>query len=508
MPELPAFLSLKAEVLRVGGVFLVVSALVALFFRKERRNVLHLALLYGVSLVFRSISQVLDAAGMPDSARTVGFLAVVLQGIAFLGLATVVIFAVILHVLRIEAPRILRDLTVALSYVALVFYLFSRYNVDVAGVVATSAVVTAVIGFSLQDTLGNVMGGLALQLDGSITVGDWVLFQGVSGIVREIRWRHLSIETRNGDTLIIPNSVLMKNQVLLQGRRADDPDIKERRPITFNVDYRFPPTAVIDAVTEALCRAPITNVAATPPPNVIVMDYKDSFVQYAARYWLTDIFLDEATDSLVRTRIFFALQRAGIPLSIPAQTVFVTPEDERRIARLEEKERARREQAVADVAIFQTLTGDERTQLAKSLILAPFSRGESIVLQGHAVDHLYVLSKGVAEVRVTVEGAPQRVVAQLQAPDFFGEMGMLTGEPRRATVVALTDVECWRLEKGGFQAVLSARPQIADDISHVLATRQVNLAAVREGLSEEARRLRLANEHDSILGKIQRFFRL
>jgi CRP-like cAMP-binding protein len=99
-------------------------------------------------------------------------------------------------------------------------------------------------------------------------------------------------------------------------------------------------------------------------------------------------------------------------------------------------------------------------------------------------------------------------VATLEAPNFFGEMGMLTGEPRRATVVALTEVECWRLEKERFQGILTDRPQIADEISAVLAARDVELAAVREGLSEEAKRLRLASAHSTLAGRIRAFFAL
>ena len=67
-------------------------------------------------------------------------------------------------------------------------------------------------------------------------------------------------------------------------------------------------------------------------------------------------------------------------------------------------------------------------------------------------------------------------------------------------------MECWRLTKETFRKILEARPKIADEISHVLAAREVELASAREGLSEEAKRRRLAAERDSLLGKIQRFF--
>jgi small-conductance mechanosensitive channel/CRP-like cAMP-binding protein len=495
-------------VLRAGLAFVVGALVLALFVRRERRHLARLGLLFGLSLALRCAREAAAGGEMPSVARTLGFLALVLQGFAFLGLAAVVVFAVLLRAVRVDTPRILRDLTVAAAYLVYVFYAFSVHNVDVTGIVATSAVVTAVIGFSLQEVLQNVMGGVALQLDASIAPGDWVRFGDIAGRIREITWRHTAIETRNGDTYVVPNSLLMRNPVMVQGRRVDDPETRERRLVTFNVDYRFTPSAVIDAVVDALTREPIPNVAATPPPACILLDFKESWAVYQTRYWLLDVALDDPTDSVVRARIAYALKRAGIPLSIPAQSVFLTSEDAERAAHVRSKEQAARTAALASVSLFATLTSDERASLAERLSPAVFAPAEAIVVQGSEVHHLYILVKGEVEVRVSVEGAPARTVARLTAPDFFGEMGMLTGEPRKATVVALTEVTCWLVEKEPFRAILSARPQIADDISRILAARDVELAAVREGLSEEAKALRLAHEHRSLLERIRHFFSL
>jgi len=501
-------LTIQPETLRIGGAFTLLGLVLLFLLPKLRRQVIRMGAFYVASLALRVVGAGLDAIGMPSSARAIDFIALVLQGTSFLGLAAIVLFDVLLHAVRIEAPKILRDIAFACAYLAMLLYLFSEYRVDVTGIVATSAVVTAVIGFSLQDTLANVMGGVALQMDDSISTGDWILFDGVSGIVREVRWRHTSIETRNGDTLIIPNSVLMKTPVLLQGKRVGDPDQRERRWVSFQVGYPYQPTLVADLVLEALTRSPIANVAPSPQPSVIVKDFGDSAAVFAVRYWLTDLFNDDATDSLVRTRIHFALKRAGIPFSIPSQAVSVTNEDRERAIHQQELGLRESLAVLESVSIFHTLTEPERVQLASRLVYAPFARGEAVIIQGHVAHHLYILSKGTAEVRVAVEGAPQRSVAMIQAPDFFGEMGMLTGEPRKASVHAISDVECWRLDKPSFEEILQARPKVADDVSTVLAERDVNLAVVREGLSAEASKVRLSAMHDTILGKIHRFFGL
>ena len=131
-----------------------------------------------------------------------------------------------------------------------------------------------------------------------------------------------------------------------------------------------------------------------------------------------------------------------------------------------------------------------------------------MVVQGREVHDLYIITRGAGDVRVAVPGAPPRVVGRISAPGIFGEMGMLTGEPRRATVVAVGEVECWRLGKERFREVLEKRPAIAEGVSRILATREVELATATEGLSEEARRYRLESEHGTLLKRIERFFGL
>jgi CRP-like cAMP-binding protein len=84
----------------------------------------------------------------------------------------------------------------------------------------------------------------------------------------------------------------------------------------------------------------------------------------------------------------------------------------------------------------------------------------------------------------------------------------MTGEPRRATVAALTDMLCYRLDKGSFQEIINRRPEIAEDISHVLARRAVELEAVREEVSEEAKRQRMNKAQTVLLDRIRKFFRL
>ena len=490
--------------------FFVVAFVLFALLPRERLKIRTAIVLFVLSLVGLVIAALTARRGDQTGSfyRWTVWVSLLLQGISFVSVASSFIFDILLASVRLRPPRILRDLILAFAYIVVAITSLSIIDVNVTGIVATSAVITAVIGLSFQDTLGNMMGGIALQMEHAIAVGDWIRVAEREGLVKEIRWRYTSIETRNWDTEIIPNSVLMKSQVLVLGRRTGAPR-QHRQWVHFNVDFRYSPPDVIDAVQSALRAEPIANIAKTPQPDCIFYDFKESYAHYAVRYWLTDLAADDPTNSVVRTRIYFALRRVDIPLSIPAQSLFVVEEDGSRQQRKSAEEISDRSNALTGIELFSTLTEDERRKLAAGLKYAPFVKGEAMTRQGAEAHWLYLMNKGKAEVRVTVEGSnTSERVATLEGGDFFGEMGLMTGAPRTATVIALTDVECYRLDKETFQATLKSRPEIAQDISNILARRRVELEATREGLTDETKRLRMQHHQNDLLQRIQNFFRL
>jgi small-conductance mechanosensitive channel/CRP-like cAMP-binding protein len=426
-------------------------------------------------------------------------------GVAFVGCAAGLLFDVGLPRIRLTTPRILQDVIVAVASLIAGISIASRAGVNLSGLIATSAVFTAIMGFSLQETIGNIAGGLALQLDNSVEVGDWVKFGDVNGKVTEIRWRYTAIETRNWETVLVPNSQLMKNNVIVVGRRAGQPKYW-RRWVYFNVDFRFQPTDVVECVVAALKNARLERVAMDPAPNCVLMEMADSWGRYAVRYWLTDIAVDDPTDSTVRTVIYFALKRAGMKLSIPAYAVFMTEENQAQAIKTAQQ-MERRVAVLEKLDLFKALTPEERLSLAKGLRYTPFAHGEVMTKQGAEAHWLYVMEDGEGSVRVA-DGGIEKEVTRLQSPAFFGEMSLMTGEPRAATVMAVTDCECFRLDKATFQHVIHERPQMAEQIAAVLTRRRAELLAVREGVTAEAKLKQLASSQTDLLVRIRDFFGL
>ena len=490
----------------VGGVLLVAGALM-LWAPRERSSVRTAMVIFGLSVAAMVGSGALRWLGVPGSNIFYAGLfntARCLGGVAMVNLGGIVLFAVALRAAHLEPPPIAQDLLLALGYLVVGMLCFAGVNLQ--GIIATSAVLTAVIGFSLQDSLGNIMGGLVLQMERTIQVGDWIKVDDITGKVKLIRWRQTSIETNNWDTIVIPNSLLMKGKVTLLGRRDGAP-IQRRQWVHFHVDASHSPTKVIHTVEQVLHAETHKYVAPNPKPNCLVTDFKNGDAVYAARYWLADLSQADPADSLVRTRIYAALRRAGIPLSVPMQSILLTEENDSHKERRHGEELGRRIDALSRQEFFQVLTDEERGDLAPRLLTAYFARGEAITRQGAEAHWLYIIAEGDAEVEVNLGGKLQKV-ATLHAGDLFGEMGLMTGEPRSATVHAVTDVTCYRLGKEAFMDVIQSRPEIAEQISLILARRRVELDAIREQLGQEAKGDRIRAMNGTMLRRIREFFSL
>src|SRR5258708_6820809 len=359
----------------LAGCLVVLAALVNRFAPRKKKRIRRATILlasYGTCFAVAALLGLIHADGW---SRRVAYGAEVFEVLAIIDLGAIFLFDVLLLGLRIELADIAHDLP-------------RRHGagMDRSGLSATSAVLTVVLGLSLQATLGNVLGGVALQLDDSLHAGDWVQLQnGVQGRIKAIRWRHAVLETRNWDTVIVPNSALLSEQITVLGLRQEQPP-QHRMWVWFHVDYRHSPDEVIRAVDEALQAAPIPDAAQDPRPHCLCMELAkegtSGVAAYAVRYWLRDLARDDATSSEVRCRIFAALRRAKIPLALPGHAVFVSQDDPEHEARKESREMAQRLVALEQLELFRGLAEEQRQELARGLRFAPFGRGEVITRQG------------------------------------------------------------------------------------------------------------------------------
>ena len=309
----------------------------------------------------------------------------VLRAMTIVNLAGLIAFGIISRRVA-HLPVIASDLVAAVAYFVATVAVLSQHDIDLTGAIGIGAVASAVLAIGMQQTIGNILGGVALQLDGSIHEGDWIqLENGKQGKVRAIRWRHTLVETRDWTTIVVPNTSLLGSNITILGWR-DAQVVPTRYWVRFNVDFRHAPTRVIQVVTEALLASPIENVASDPKPNVVCMDFakdgRDSVAVYAVRYWLVDLAFDDPTNSRVRARIYTALQRAGIPLAIPAVTNLIEVHDKARNEDHLERKVAAHLSALAHVPLFHDLDAKELRTLAEGMSHVMYTTGETITKQG------------------------------------------------------------------------------------------------------------------------------
>ena len=424
--------------------------------------------------------------------------ALALGGLAAIQVAGALLFRGLLPAVRFVAPHIAQDLTVTALSLAWCLVWLRLAGVDPSQLFTTSALITAVVAFSMQDTLGNILGGVALQLDNSLRVGDWVTVEAISGRVTDVRWRYTAIETRSRELVVVPNSWLMKNRFTVIRAPAGG-GVAWRRAVHFNIEPQADPARVMAALEQSVLDAQIAHVLAQPAPSAILSELGSGYGRYTLRYWLDDPQVDDPTDSAVRIHALAALERAGVRQGLPVEERLTIKENESWRAAAERREFERRLQAIRSTELFAQLPAAEQSQLASHLVHAPFAAGDIMTRQGAVAHWLYLIIQGEAE--VVAQGAQGSVpLGTLHGGDVFGEMGMLTGEARRATVVALTPVECYRLDKDGFAQVLRERPEIAHEVAAIAEARnaQINRRLVQAGAPPAS--------HGDLLARVLKFF--
>lgn len=330
----------------------------------------------------------------------------------------------------------------------------------------TSAVGAVVVGFALQDTLGNLFSGLAIQIEKPFRVGHWILVGDREGQVQEITWRATKLLTKQGQFLIIPNSVIAKEPVL----NHSEPTVPTRIDVEIGASYAVPPNAVKQAMHEAIANAPLALKA--PEPQVEIKGFGASSVDYVAKFWINDYAIEKSARDQVRTNLWYTFKRYDIEIPYPIQVQYERDE----VPARGEPQIAAAADFLSRVDLFKTLDDTRRRSLAASSKEMLFAKGEAIVTQGAEGDSMFLLMKGRARVVIEPSG---NEVAVIPEGGVFGEMSMLTGEKRTATVRAIDDVEVLEISAKDFRELAAVDPALLDHISTIVTTRRIGLEDAR-----------------------------
>jgi small-conductance mechanosensitive channel/CRP-like cAMP-binding protein len=420
------------------------------------------------------------------------WLSVVVVGVR---LASALVFEYLPRVRRVrETPRFVQDICALVAYVLLSALVLKWIFPDLSlgALLSGSALVGVILGLALQETLGNLFAGLSLQADKPFELGDVIAVGNRTGVVESITWRAVKMRTFQNHVVLLGNAQLAKESIEVCPRENQN-----ARIVFFNAVYTDSPAKVIHVVREAVREA--ENVSQAITPVVRIRALGDFAVDYEVKYWLVDYAKYNDTDALVRQRIWYAFRRAGLSFAFPTQTLYLD-----RPARNTDKSRATRldrlTERLSAVDIFSPLTPEELARLASSAGSHTYAPGETIIRAGDAGDSMFVIDNGGVEVRVSDNGRA-RTVAALGEGAFFGEMALLTGQPRAANVVATEETEVLEIGHDALKGLFDANPDLVESLSHTVVERRAGIEASRApGQIEE--------EERSLFASIVNFFGL
>jgi small-conductance mechanosensitive channel/CRP-like cAMP-binding protein len=405
---------------------------------------------------------------------------------------------------RVPVPQIIQDIGQVLVYFGVLFAVLRAAGVELGSLLTTSALVTAVIGLSLQETLGNLFAGLAIQAQRPFEVGDWIQVGEDAtsvGRVVEINWRATRIHTIDQVEITVPNGALARSSMRNYSRPTD----VVRRSVLISLGATFAPAEAHKLFLAAVADVP--GVLKEPPPDALTIGFSDRGVDYRIRYYLTEFDRREPIDSLVRDRIWYALSREGHEIPGANRTVFL--HETGRAAREEQREEgvARKEVALRAVHFLAGMPDGAIHMLAEGAQRRVYTVGETIIREGEPGNELFVLLAGEVEVLVGRDSGGKARVATLGPLHFFGEMSLMTGEPRRATIRAMAPTTLLVIGKRELSPVLLEHPELAETISRVLAERELHLDSLTERSDEERTSLVLVRSGE-LLTRIRTFFSL
>jgi small-conductance mechanosensitive channel/CRP-like cAMP-binding protein len=479
--------SLSAQV--VSGLVLLVLGLAVRIFTKNRVIVSRVRLTILLALVFVGINAALATTGLltQDTRALLGSVAQLLFVFAlvhFIVLVTVNPLAV--DRVPERFPTIVQDVIVFTVF-ALVATLVLQEKF-----LTTSAVGAVVAGLALQDTLGNFVAGLAIQVEKPFRLGHWIRLGEWEGEVAEITWRAVKVRTRDGNQVIIPNGELSKSALT----NYSEPASPTRIHVEVGAAYEHPPSAVKAAMHEALEHEPL--VLRVPPPHVTLQAFADSAITYRAHFWIERLTLDEEAANRVRTRIYYSFRRHGISIPFPIQVQY-----EAEMAALAPTDDMRRgwERLLAATELFGLLSEADRHALASTAASRFYGDTETIVAQGESGESAYVITDGAA--RVTLDPGDTEV-AVLTAGQYFGEMSLLTGESRTATVRAKGDCQVLEVTADDFRRLILQNPATIERIGRSVAERRAGLAKAREASASPVTH----ESATSFISRIRKFLRV
>ncbi len=387
-------------------------------------------------------------------------------------------------------PKILRDLlSLAIATAITLMVIHRDFQVNLVGLAATSAVITAVIGLAAQETLKNLFAGISLQVDSPFAEGDWVDLGFTRGVATSLRLMSTRIRTIEGFLTVIPNS-----RIAIEGLRR----VKASEPLSqrfeIGLDYSLPPRQAIELLKRTVTNN--KNVMKEPAPKVWLSHFGDSAIIYEVLIWQISAQEQRQLRSDLMEQIWYALQRIDQSIPFPIRDIRTKPSPAKLPSHTFGDDSLQK--LLAQTELFSHFTSDQRLQLAKQASCHSYGHGETVILQGELGTSLYIVVSGSLDVvrRTSQEGLVQ--ISTLKRSDVFGEMGLCTGEPRSASVICKEECVLLEIQRRHLIPLMEESPQILETMGTLMAQRRQRLRTLNQERAETRRQ--------ALISRMQRLF--
>lgn len=440
-----------------------------------------------------------------SSPRLYTFSRILLNGALLIGIGEILFFSGLRYYAKSkpgeEFPSIFRQLLKTIVYIILFLsFLSNSYNVDITPLLTTSAVFTMVLGLALQDVLGNLFSGLSVHISPPFRIGDWIRINNFDGKVVESNWRATSLKLYSGAIVVMPNNQIARHEII----NFSDNSGSMFNELTIGLPYGVSPERIRKILSSA-CRQ-VEEIYTRPSPVILLQKFDEYSINYKVRFWMAN---DENPDRIANqlsSRIWYRLKREDISVPFPIQDLYLHQEQDNR-----QKVVEHRMALLSGIDFLNGLTADQRIFIAERLEECWYETGEEIVVEGAFDTDFFIIDRG--RVSVLIAKAGPKPVAELSEGEFFGEMSLLTGEKRSATVVAKTETRLLKLARDSMGRLLEENAKVAEKLSEVLSSRSTRNAALIEthqidGSTRNRSVHEKAASKAAILSKIKSFFKL
>ena len=400
---------------------------------------------------------------------------------------------------KVEVPKFLTEVgRILILLLAAFLVLMFFYDKSFKELLIAPGIAAVVIGLAMQDLVGNIIAGMSIQVGKPFVQGDWLNLNDRFAKVVEINWRGTRLVTTDDLCIEIPHREMAGKTIINLNR----PTKQHAMRVTVGIDYSAAPTRVKDVLLHAVSNA--KGISAEPKPKVYLKNFGDFAIEYEIKFWLEDQGQYNDVCDSIRTNVWYSLRRHGIKIPFPTRTV-----------QLERPGRTREQQVqstarimLAQQPIFKCLTDAQLDALLPRGRVIHFGRNEKIIEQGAAGDSMFILVDGEANVVVDRKGF-QTHVASLKSGDCFGELSLLTGENRSATVLANKDCEVVEIGKAVLGHSLRENPELLHKLSELLAHRQLqNEGIFAAQVQEQDFKEKQTEYQTSFAHKLRTFFEL